>query len=563
MSSITAALGQLQGCLLGTANTSSSRTSLIMLEQVLATLTGCVTTYSELESIMDEIGVGTEMRVFDRAMWLSKESSVLSVLQRLQNHKGSLTLMLTILQSKSMREAENSMQKLQSSIEQLLESNADLAARLNGLEREGSILSRQIVDDASTITSIRASQSQALESCAVPDTPLLKSTFEDDLECSYVYKKAKYSHSQDSFTSSALFSTALSVFSNLSLAQISNFSMYALPIFSTDLHNASWYNFGDAKITSDIITPPDKVKENLNLATKVTPLTMISPRSILKVRSPRTRETPVPEIRIDLPEDFSHQVHVKFDSTTNQYVGLPKEWQTLLNVPPRPPRSDTQLGIPLGANSVVQSDHLPVPGMKGQRSPRYIGLERGNPLAKPRRGFSPHALTLSLRPARPLGYAVHSASYYRTLIQSPTQAQVSKPPKSVEPDVLGTSAQLLQTSRQARINESFRTVETGGSKYSLDGLLVRGRSMSAPALSREGNAQGTRTMEVGQVDRGVAFEYNASARLSSFLFRQYQGINGEANLENPKSASQPSIPGPVWRGRLPHSSTDKRTLYSS
>ena len=98
MSDITAAVGQLQKFINGHARIDAARGSLILVEHVLTTLTGCVTTYSELESILDGLNIDSGMGTFDRVVWSLKESSIRGIVQRLQNHKISLTLMLNILQ---------------------------------------------------------------------------------------------------------------------------------------------------------------------------------------------------------------------------------------------------------------------------------------------------------------------------------------------------------------------------------------------------------------------------------------------------------------------------------
>ena len=95
---ITAALGQLQAYVLGTASANPARSNLILLEQVLVTLSGCVATYSELEAAVDSLNISIDMGIFDRAVWTLKEPGLVAIVQRLQNHKSSLTLMLTILQ---------------------------------------------------------------------------------------------------------------------------------------------------------------------------------------------------------------------------------------------------------------------------------------------------------------------------------------------------------------------------------------------------------------------------------------------------------------------------------
>lgn len=55
VSDINACLTQLQVFLLGTRIGTRSRTALIMLEQVVATLTACVMTMSELEEILESL----------------------------------------------------------------------------------------------------------------------------------------------------------------------------------------------------------------------------------------------------------------------------------------------------------------------------------------------------------------------------------------------------------------------------------------------------------------------------------------------------------------------------
>lgn len=95
---ISAALGSLQSFVTGHAQASAERGGLILLEHVLTTLTGCVTTYSDLQFIVDGLKIDEHMGLVDRAKWMMQESSIGVLVGRLQNHKASLTLMLGILQ---------------------------------------------------------------------------------------------------------------------------------------------------------------------------------------------------------------------------------------------------------------------------------------------------------------------------------------------------------------------------------------------------------------------------------------------------------------------------------
>lgn len=98
VSDISAALGHLQSYILQRISVPPARGSLILLEHILTSLTGCVTTYSDLQATLDTLSIEPNMGVFDGFKWVRKESSLKEICQRLQNHKMSLTLMLTILQ---------------------------------------------------------------------------------------------------------------------------------------------------------------------------------------------------------------------------------------------------------------------------------------------------------------------------------------------------------------------------------------------------------------------------------------------------------------------------------
>lgn len=98
VNSLSAVLGQLQNYLLGAASSSKSRSSLILVEQVIVTLAECVTTFSELEDVLETGRIENDFKLLDRMKWAMKESKISDIQRRLQSNKTSLTLMLTILQ---------------------------------------------------------------------------------------------------------------------------------------------------------------------------------------------------------------------------------------------------------------------------------------------------------------------------------------------------------------------------------------------------------------------------------------------------------------------------------
>jgi hypothetical protein len=86
---------------------SNSRRTMISIEHLVATLSGCVLVYSTLDKYLSEVqGItdpdvkaSTTKLVWERIRWAAwKESEVATVLGDLQRHKLSLNLMLSIIQ---------------------------------------------------------------------------------------------------------------------------------------------------------------------------------------------------------------------------------------------------------------------------------------------------------------------------------------------------------------------------------------------------------------------------------------------------------------------------------
>lgn len=93
---ISGILSHLQSFLLGDESPDRSRTQLLQVDQVITIMSGCVLTFSELEQLLD--GFQKEgMGLLDRAKWAKKEKAIGNLIQRLQNHKGSLSLILNVL----------------------------------------------------------------------------------------------------------------------------------------------------------------------------------------------------------------------------------------------------------------------------------------------------------------------------------------------------------------------------------------------------------------------------------------------------------------------------------
>ncbi|KAF5659789.1 STE STE20 PAKA kinase [Fusarium circinatum] len=228
-----------------------------------------------------------------------------------------------------MKEAQSSTRNLCTLVEELLRSNQDLASRIRGLEREGSIIAESRRDDVSTLRQTRGSKSVSFIDT---QASAIKFTFDQDLQASRVYNRAIGRQSMTSLTSTALYTTALSLFSNLSLSQVSNISFYALPVYSNDLSNSDCYVFGEEGAlgrfnSSQAPKSSPSQQKTQNRADNIPPPTNQAPvPSRLLGRFARRRKTPV----VSAPENPYHLTHVGFDDSTGQFLGLPKEWQRLL-----------------------------------------------------------------------------------------------------------------------------------------------------------------------------------------------------------------------------------------
>jgi hypothetical protein len=147
-----------------------------------------------------------------------------------------------------MAEAETAMTLLCDSVEQLLASNQDLSRRLRGMDAES------INRTAFIGSSENDASSTGLNQPAItPNEKMNIGTernqygfaFEEDLLASRVYKRPLFSNSRESLLTSAARSTASSILSALSISDVSNISILAVPIYAHEISNSRRYTFGD------------------------------------------------------------------------------------------------------------------------------------------------------------------------------------------------------------------------------------------------------------------------------------------------------------------------------
>jgi hypothetical protein len=89
-------LEQLQNFVLRFETADESRTALVQVDHLVDVISGCVTTYSEFEAALDR-ATKRSMTLADRAKWVWEEEKIDGLVTRLQRHKSSLSLLMTIL----------------------------------------------------------------------------------------------------------------------------------------------------------------------------------------------------------------------------------------------------------------------------------------------------------------------------------------------------------------------------------------------------------------------------------------------------------------------------------
>lgn len=162
------------------------------------------------------------------------------------------------------------MDRLCDSVSALLTENKELSARLRNLEYSSnrmssrrsvaSITGSKVGTDYYSIRnssnrgelpvsgsrrshSASSHSSRSGASDATDDEPTWVSAYEEQLHRSRVYRHAQANNSDSSLMDDGRSTLALSICSSLTLGEVSNISVFALPIFATELSNASIYDF--------------------------------------------------------------------------------------------------------------------------------------------------------------------------------------------------------------------------------------------------------------------------------------------------------------------------------
>ncbi|KAL8997640.1 MAG: hypothetical protein Q9169_003119 [Polycauliona sp. 2 TL-2023] len=190
---ISGTLSHLQSFLLGNEFSDKSRTQLLQVDQVVAIMSGCVLTFSELEKVLDSLKA-EGMEVLDRIHWARKETAIDNLVQRLQNHKASLSLILHVLNGNTIMEAKTSVDRLHEMIERCYK---EMSSRIEALEfrgsppSDGSSICHRPESDTSSISTIKAapSDSSKQEHASLAPHGIIAFDFTETLAKSWVYRR--------------------------------------------------------------------------------------------------------------------------------------------------------------------------------------------------------------------------------------------------------------------------------------------------------------------------------------------------------------------------------------
>lgn len=174
--------------------------------------------------------------------------------------------LITNLDSRSDLEAQQSSITLHERIQDVLQSNQDLSNRLQRIENSydsKSVLAR--CSRSGTITHSNEDKGNSLQRFLYQTSNestihSMNNSFEIDLNTSRVYKRTQLYTSDVSFTSASIRTHAWSVFTGMSLSQVSNISALALPLSSEIIFNNEWSSFVTNSSLQNRIAQPVPLK---------------------------------------------------------------------------------------------------------------------------------------------------------------------------------------------------------------------------------------------------------------------------------------------------------------
>ena len=257
VSDIREILSHLQSFLLGLDLPDRSRASLLKVEMLVTIVSGCVLTFSELEKLLDELKTDNtdNLDILDRLKWARKESALAGLIQRLQNHKTSLSLVFDILNGSALfclillstcrlisprhtiAQAKESVDRLHSLVEKWYR---EMSSRVQALEvpnMQQDDACWTLEEDTDSLPIVHASRSN-VNSQEIRGSGLGGFDFSDELRRSRVYRRNQaFRRSVLSALTNSVYSLRWSYFSDLSLGGVSDVSVINLAVCEEEVFN--------------------------------------------------------------------------------------------------------------------------------------------------------------------------------------------------------------------------------------------------------------------------------------------------------------------------------------
>lgn len=275
------ALCSLKRYLNNLASLNPKRTAMIQVDDLRVTLSDAMMAFSDFETLLLTLDNIARVKAF--IIWPKYGKEIEEHMVKVQRYKTSLALMLNILQCETQFEAWQSQERLQLLIEGVIQENKTLRHMMNesqdSFDAQSTFTKRQEDDGPTTWTrdkddhdteSIRGSirgrirestggGNQKDDSMKGHQSRTLRLPFERILEQSWVYKRNQRNSCDCSFISSAERSHTWSVFSGLSLADVSILSVIAMPLTTMDLANGKHYQV--EALDEGLTWPPEDFDE--------------------------------------------------------------------------------------------------------------------------------------------------------------------------------------------------------------------------------------------------------------------------------------------------------------
>ncbi|KAK6498248.1 hypothetical protein TWF506_004487 [Arthrobotrys conoides] len=263
----------------------STKPLLISIEQLEKTIIGIMLCFSRLEKKMkfarDPRTRNTKGLL--RTKWLCREGTIKELIEQLNSHKLSLSMMLQLLSMQS-HPSEEKRFSFSQQIEQIVQEDSELQAHLKkrastnfGIIHESQDANMSLYDEElsgdSDSRSFKPTQLPSLNIISsdnigmktatdIPDggqsskdtrSRASQSDFREVLKSSRPYLRVKSLDSRASMISreGSLRGVTYSIFSQQSTATISNIAVYNLAISPSDLYNSEWYHFEGQKRSND------------------------------------------------------------------------------------------------------------------------------------------------------------------------------------------------------------------------------------------------------------------------------------------------------------------------